>query len=102
MLAIALLRSFKKTESGKNLFLSIEWENSKNKDSPLSDVNRVIAKHVDGAELRRFETQEKENEATYHVNIPKTHNLSGLVEELQEKFPRIRVTFIDQNQISSL
>jgi uncharacterized membrane protein YhiD involved in acid resistance len=102
LLAIALLRSFKKTEPGKNLFLSIEWENSKNKDSPLIDVNRVIAKHVGGAELRRFETQEKENEATYHVNISATHNLSMLVDELQEKFPRIRVTFIDQNQISSL
>ncbi|MBL79506.1 MAG: DUF4956 domain-containing protein [Nitrosomonadaceae bacterium] len=103
LLAITIIRSFKKREPNKNLFLSIEWKDSEDKDLRLNDVNVVIAKHVKGgAGLRRFETEGRENEATYHVNIPAIDGLSLLVDELQEKIPDIRVTFIDQNQISSL
>ena len=52
----------------------------------INDVNVVIAKHVKGgAGLRRFETEGRENEATYHVNIPAIDGLSLLVDELQEK-----------------
>jgi hypothetical protein len=56
----------------------------------LGDVNLVIAKHVGGAELPRFETQGQENEATCHVNISAIHNRSMLVDNLQEKFPHIK------------
>jgi uncharacterized membrane protein YhiD involved in acid resistance len=104
LIVVALIKSFKGQEPNRNLYLSIDWKDTSNSENRLDAINNIILKHVktDEFELRRFETRGQDLEASYFVNIPNVESLSSLVDELQNNFSNMGVTFIDQDQMPSL
>ncbi|MEC7641588.1 MAG: DUF4956 domain-containing protein [Nitrospinota bacterium] len=99
---MALLHSGRRKEREKNLYLSLNWKQEPGKEHNLDSLNKVLNQHVFGSDLRRLDSREDTMEATYFVEIESPDKLSNLVDNLQQVFPGIGVTFIDQNQIPSV
>lgn len=100
---IAIIKWKKQTSGSKNLYLSIDW-NKEGDDAEhfLERLNKVLLNHLTGSDLRRFDTRQQSIEATYLINIDEIESLSGLITELQNTFPSIGITFIDQNNMPSV
>jgi hypothetical protein len=107
-LVILFVMSFLKWKwrdnENKNLYLSLNWENSTDEQSErlIERFNEVISRHSSISDLRRFDVRSNSIEATYFVDIVSTDNLSAMVDELRRTFPLIGVTFIDQNQLPTI
>ncbi len=101
---MALLKWQRSDSSAKNLYLSVDWsgEDDQRPDHYLERLNEVIGRHVMTSDLRRFDTRQQSTEATYFLDIASIDNLSALVDELKRTFPRVGVTFLDQNQLPSV
>lgn len=105
ILFVMALFKFQRTEIGsKNLYLSIDWEGSENTTTgkSLEKLNSIISKHTKSSDLRRFDIRGNTVEVTYFLDAAGSENLSALAEELQDHFPGVGVTFLDQNQMPSL
>ena len=66
---MALIQQARIKEGANNLFLSLEWKGSDDQDRHLDLINEVMRKHVNEAELHRFETRENGVEVTYFVDV---------------------------------
>lgn len=101
---LAVLKWTRRDVEDKNLFLSIDWNNTNEKvpEGYLETLNQTISKHVNASDLRRFDIRKESVEATYFLDIPSTKNLNALVDELLQVFPGIGVTFLDQNRLPSV
>ena len=99
---MALIQRAETNEGSNNLFLSLEWRGSGDQDRHLDLINEVMRKHVNEAELHRFETRENDVEVTYFVDVGTMDILSGLTSDLKDSFPGIGVTAINQKQMPSL
>jgi len=99
---LAILKQYRKDDINQNLYLTIDWEGSSDEYGQLELISSIILKHVEDAELRRFETQTNEAGATYYVDILDTASLSTLSDDLKRSLPGASVTFIDQNRLPSL
>ena len=99
---MALIQQAETNEGSNNLFLSLEWRGSDDQDRPLDLINEVMRKHVNEAELHRFETRENGVEVTYFIDVGTMDILSGLTSDLKDSFPGIGVTAINQKQMPSL
>jgi hypothetical protein len=99
---LAILKQYKKDDINKNLYLTIDLEESSDEYGRLELINSIILKHVKDAELRRFETQRNDTGATYHIDIMNTANLSILSDDLKRSLPGASITFIDQNRLPSI
>ena len=99
---MALIQRAETNEGSNNLFLSLEWRGSGDQDRHLDLINEVMRKHVNEAELHRFETRENGIEVTYFVDVGTMDILSGLTSDLKDSFPGIGVTAINQKQMPSL
>ena len=99
---MALIQQAETNEGSNNLFLSLEWRGSGDQDRHLDLINEVMRKHVNEAELHRFETRETGVEVTYFIDVGTMDILSGLTSDLKDSFPGIGVTAINQKQMPSL
>lgn len=99
---VAIFKQYKKDDINKNLYLTIDLEESSDEYGRLELINSIILKYVKDAELRRFETQRNETGATYHIDIKNTASLSTLSDDLKRSFPGASITFIDQNRLPSI
>jgi len=99
---LAILKQYKKDDINKNLYLTIDLEESSDEYGRLQLINSIILKYAKDAELRRFETQRNETGATYHIDIKNTASLSLLSDDLKQSFPGVIITFIDQNRLPSI
>ena len=99
---MALIQQAETNKGSNNLFLSLEWRGSGDQDRHLDLINEVMRKHVNEAELHRFETRENGVEVTYFVDVGTMDILSGLTSDLKDSFPGIGVTAINQKQMPSL
>jgi len=105
ILVVMALFKFKRSSIGnKNLYLSIDWEGGENDSSKkcLKRMNSIVSEHAVNSDLRRFDVRGKTIEATYFLDISGPESLSALTENLQDQFPGVGVTFLDQNQLPSL
>ena len=106
LLVLALIKGVGKVKENKNkhLYLSIDWqsEGEKHPDRYLERLNDTISKHVLASDLRRFDVREESVEVTYFLDIVGAENFNALVVELRESFPRIGITFLDQNRMPSV
>jgi uncharacterized membrane protein YhiD involved in acid resistance len=106
LIAMALRRSIRRTGVMRNLYLSIdldlEGEDAASVNGRLEELNTFIAAYVAGCDLRRFDIRDNLIDATYFLNVEKTSDLSSLSDELRIKYPKIGVTFIDQNNMPSV
>ena len=101
---IATLRWTRREAKGKSLFLSIDWQGKgdKHPDGYLQRLNEMISKHVGNVDLRRLDVRDGSIEATYCLDIASTDKLNALMDEVRRAFPRIGLTFLDQNQLPSI
>jgi hypothetical protein len=104
LVVIAILKRPRKKDGKRNLHLSLDWQSTGggNPDNDLERLNGVLIKHVQRVDLRRFDAREDLMEATYLVSISNVDNLSALVDDLRHSFPKIGVTFLDQNHLPSV
>lgn len=104
LLVMALIKGRGRVSDNKNLYLSIDWQSDgeKHPERYLERLNDMISKHVHTIDLRRFDVREESVEVTYFLDIRGTGNLNSLVDELRGSFPRIGVTFLDQNRLPNV
>jgi uncharacterized membrane protein YhiD involved in acid resistance len=104
LLVMALIKGRGGVGDNKNLYLSIDWQSDgeKHPERYLERLNDMISKHVHTSDLRRFDVREESVEVTYFLDIISTANLNSLVDELRGSFPRIGVTFLDQNRLPNV
>jgi hypothetical protein len=62
----------------------------------------VIARHVRVSDLRRVDSREGTLEATYFVDVDGSQHISALIDDLQQVFPDIGVSFIDQSRMPTV
>ncbi len=102
---IALLRWTRRTRQDRNLYLSVDLganANAAEHDGRLESLNEVIARHVSVNDLRRLDARDGSLEVTYFVDVEESQRLSELIDDLNQSFPGIGVSFIDQNQMPSI
>ena len=93
----AVWQSNSKSRSTKNLFLSIELNDSAaTEQSKLEEICELVNKHSKGSDLRRVDRRESILEATFFVDMEDASALSGLMKSLNELDPEVGVSFIDQ------
>lgn len=103
LLVMAVFKWTKRDSKKKNLFLSLDWKESSGKtENCLTQFNQVIGKHVLVSDLRRMDVRDGDLEATYFIDVENPDDLSNLIDDLQNSFSGIGVTFIDQNQMPSI
>lgn len=104
LISMALIGSFRKDAGGKNIYLSVDWCSDKDNhpDRYLERLTEIIFKHSKNSDLRRFDIRQELFEATFFLDVASTDNLSALVDELRRNFPKIGITFLDQNQLPSV
>jgi len=104
LLVMACIKGMGRVSENKNLYLSIDWQSDgeKHPERYLDRLNDMISKHVHTSDLRRFDVREESVEVTYFLDIIGTENLNALVDELRGSFPRIGVTFLDQNRLPNV
>jgi hypothetical protein len=104
LLVMAFIKGMGRVSENKNLYLSIDWQSDgeKHPERYLERLNDMISKHVHTSDLRRFDVREESIEVTYFLDIVGTENLNTLVDELRGSFPRIGVTFLDQNRLPNV
>jgi uncharacterized membrane protein YhiD involved in acid resistance len=102
--SMAFLSRNRKSDTGKNIYLSIDW-NVKDDEQPdhyLEQLSELLAKHTININLRRFDVRDDSLEATFFLDVSSIDNLSTLSDELRQTFPSVGITFLDQNQLPSV
>jgi hypothetical protein len=101
--AMAALKWVRQGDTGRQLFLSLDWDGDDAiKQGKLDDINKVILNHASRGDLRRYDLRESMLSATYLVDLRDDQSLSGLIDALRSEFPNISVTFLDQNHLPSV
>ena len=103
LLVMAMFKWTRRESKNKNLYLSLVLIDCDDMGSNLlNDLNKIIKKHSTLSDLRRMDTRENNLEATYFIDIESSDSLSTLTDEMKKLFPKIGITFIDQNQMPSV
>lgn len=85
-----------------NLYLSLDFVPAEGSERPVDRLTDVISRHVESGDLRRVDARGDSVEVTYLLGVAAPEKISTLIEDLQQSFPGIGVTFIDQNQLPSV
>jgi hypothetical protein len=95
--AMMLIKQYTNRDVGKNLYLSVNVPHDESGKCQLDNVNKLISKHVNSSDLRRFDERNGVMDATYLLDISATASLTNLSDELRAQFPEVGITFLDQN-----
>jgi Domain of unknown function (DUF4956) len=96
LLAMTVLKRYTARNLGKNLYLSVNLEDVTSANA-IESINQIIAEHVTSMDIRRLDRRADGFDATYLLDIDSTTELLSLSNDLQDKHPRISITFLDQN-----
>lgn len=98
---MAVLGTFRNQQDGKHIYLSLDWqlEEDAENDHKLDQLNKMIDQHTTASDLRRFDARDQSFEATYVLDLENAKSLTTLTRALQQMFPSIGITFLDQNQM---
>ena len=102
MTFVGLLRWQRSGDERKNLYLSVDWNGSGERQQRLEALNEVLGRHTALADLRRVDARDGGLEVTYFVDVRESADVSALLDELATAFPGIGVSFIDQNHLPSV
>lgn len=92
------------TSKEKNMFLSIEYkiESELEKKNIINNINQEISKEVLRFDLRRLDYRENNVDITYQVNVQDVEILEKIINNLKSIYPKISITYLDQNQVPSI
>ena len=96
------MRWSKTAVESKNLYLSIDCPVPEGQASPIQELEAIFKQHVSTGDLRRIDKRNGTLEATYWVDLESSGNLTEMVEALENAFPGIGITFIDQQRVPAL
>ena len=97
---VALLRWSRRGREHTGLYLSIDWTEATS--NPLEDLGEVVSSHALAADLRRVDARDGGYEITYFVDLQDSEVVAAMIDSLQERFPGVGITFVDQNQLPSI
>jgi len=101
--AMAALKWVRRSDSTRQLFLTLDWEGAEaTREGQLDAISGVIASHVITGDLRRYDVRESMLSATYLLDMQDGQSINQLIDSLRQKFPDISVTFLDQNHMPSV
>ena len=95
-----LLRWGRRGREHTGLYLSVDWRDAAT--SPLEGLSEIVSAHALAADLRRVDARDGGYEVTYFVDVQGTEVIAAMVDALQQRFPGVGVTFVDQNQLPSV
>lgn len=97
---VGVLRWQRKGRERTGLYLSVDWRDAAT--SPLETLAEIVSEHAVSADLRRVDARDGGYEVTYFVDLRDTDAVATITSLLQERFPGVGVTFVDQNQLPSV
>ena len=97
---VALLRWGRRGHEHTGLYMSVDWREADS--SPLEGLAEIVSSHALAADLRRLDARDGGYEVTYFVDVQGPETAAAMVEALQQRFPGVGVTFVDQNQLPSV
>ena len=98
------LKSKSISSNEKNMFLSLEYQiqSDSEKDNIIKIINQEIEKEVMRFDLRRLDYRENLIDITYQVNVKNLEALEKIIYNLKKIYPKITVTYLDQNSVPSI
>lgn len=102
LIVVGIQRSYRQGDTQRSLYLSVNFNPVEGTPRPIDALGEVVSRHSENGDLRRVDADDDSMEVTYFVDVATPEKISALVGDLQDSFPGIRVTFIDQNQLPSV
>jgi hypothetical protein len=99
---MAVLNYARRKREKRRLYLSIDLSGESTQEQRIEAINEVLERHVASSDLRRADAREGNLEVTYFIDLDGTGQISSLVDELNQVFPGVGVSFIDQSRIPSI
>ncbi len=101
---VTLIQTRSRRLSSRNLYVNIGLDAAEGElsASVVEPVNAVLAKHCKRIDLRRMDAEHRHVELTYFVDIGEIASVARLAAELEQQYPTVRVTLLDQGRLPSL
>lgn len=94
ILLFLLVRRLWKTAPAKNnLFLNVL---TPSQDDGFTQINEILTRHVQSADLHRVDHSEQTMQATYLIAAPDASGLAKLMDDLRTTFPTSEFSFVEQ------
>jgi len=94
-LGYLLARTFVTPHPQKNnLYLNVLAPSS---DNSFAQINQVLLKHVESADLRRLDRSDATLQATYLIACPNDGALTALMDDMAAQFPGCECSFVEQD-----
>ena len=102
LLYLLKIKKIRTTE--KNIFLNLEIENiDKVNTSEISkNINQILKSENDNFNLLKLDVSNELFQATYIINLKDLDKLEVINQSLQSKYPNIKISFVDQNQVPNI
>ena len=102
LLYLLKIKKIRTTE--KNIFLNLEIENiDKVNTSEISkNINQILKSKNDNFNLLKLDVSNELFQATYIINLKDLDKLEVINQSLQSKYPNIKISFVDQNQVPNI
>jgi len=100
--AISVIRYVRRGHEKTRLFLSVDFAQGTDQGQRIDSLSGVIGRHVRNMDLRRVDAREGTLEATYFIDVDGSPKISRLIDDLNEAFPGIGLSFIDQTRMPSI
>jgi uncharacterized membrane protein YhiD involved in acid resistance len=101
---VTLIQTRSRRLSSRNLYVNIGLDSAEGQPaaSVVEPVNAVLLKHCRRVDLRRMDAEHRHVELTYFVDIGEIATVARLAQELEQQYPTVRVTLLDQGRMPSL
>jgi hypothetical protein len=100
--AITVLRYVRRGREQTRLFLSVDFDEDADSAERIESLNGIIGRHVQDMDLRRVDAREGSLAATYFIDIDGSSRISSLIDDLNQAYPGIGLSFIDQTRMPSI
>jgi uncharacterized membrane protein YhiD involved in acid resistance len=93
----------KRIERNSNIHIFLSWTANRNDSTEgvSEKIEEILFSHCSKVNLRRYESQSKQFELNYIIDIKNT-NISMLNKDLNKSFKNINISILDQNNVPKL
>lgn len=97
-----IFKQQKGSAKNRRLFMSIELQLSKAAKETIDGINKVISDFSIEGDMRKLDIRNNSLEMIHFFDVKNSDMLTSLIESLQDSFPEIKVTVLDQSQMPSV
>lgn len=97
-------RGHAKSFDENGLFLSLNYraQSATGLEVSLTQLKTTVLKHVERMELRRFDIDDSQFDATFFVSVYDSAQVDSLIADLKHQFPHINVSLLEQHNITGV